>query len=65
MAKKRRLWNKYHFKVGNKTVHGGRTTSLKRRERDHRRTWPDGHIVKIGRRTTKEGAIRWEKRHGF
>ena len=35
---------KYHFKVGNKIVHGGITDDLERREQEHRRKWPKGRI---------------------
>jgi predicted GIY-YIG superfamily endonuclease len=35
---------KYHFKVGNKIVHGGITTDLERREKEHHQENPEGHI---------------------
>ena len=53
---------KYHFKVGRKIVHRGITNNLDRREREHRQTWPNGHIVQIGRRTTWAAALAWERR---
>ena len=52
---------KYCFKVGNKVVHSGITNDLERREREHRRRWPNGRIEQVGRRTTREDAWRWEK----
>ena len=58
----RRNTCKYHFKVGNKIVHSGRTDDLERREQEHRRTWPKGHIFQVGRRTTEEAAKKWEDR---
>ena len=41
---------KYHFKLGNKSVHTGVTNDLDRREQEHRsrRGWVKGHIVNIG-----------------
>ena len=64
-AKRPRLWYKYVFKVGNKIVHGGQTTDLKEREKDHLLVWPKGHIIQIGRRTTKRAALKWEREHGY
>jgi len=52
---------KYYFKVGNKIVRIGITNDLKRREGEHRREWPNGHIVQVGNRTTKEAARQWER----
>lgn len=53
---------KYHFKLGNRIVHSGITNDLERREAEHRRQpgWEKGHILQVGRRTTREGALRWE-----
>lgn len=64
MSKPRNSY-KYHFKVGNKTVHGGITGNLERREREHKQGWPGGHIKQVGRRTTEEAAHKWEKEQGF
>ena len=65
MAKGPRIWNKYVFTVGNRIRHGGITADLERRERELQRTWPKGHIVKVGRRTTESAARKWEKDHGY
>ena len=53
---------KYEFKRGNKVLHSGITNDLDRRESEHQRRpgWRDGHIRQVGRRTTREGALRWE-----
>lgn len=59
MLKKRDTY-KYHFKVGKKIVHGGITNDLDRREHEHQQTRPKGHIVQVGRRTTKDAARQWE-----
>lgn len=56
---------KYKFKIGNRVVHGGITTDLERREKEHQQKWPDGHIKQEGRRTTEEAARQWEKDNGF
>ncbi len=52
---------KYHFKHVNKILHTGITNDLDRREQEHQREIDsDGHIFKIGRRTTQDGAKSWE-----
>jgi len=56
---------KYHFKIGNKIVHGGITNDLERRELEHQQRWPKGHIRQVGWRTTEEAARKWEKDSGF
>ena len=55
---------KYHMKVGNKIVHRGITNDIDRREQEHRQEWPNGHIVQIGRITTREAALKWERDGG-
>ena len=57
--------HKYHFKVGNRIVHGGITNDIDRREAEHKQNWPKGHITKIGNRTTRDAAREWEKDKGF
>ena len=64
MPKKRDTY-KYLFKEGNKTLHGGRTDDLKRREQEHQQKWPEGHIKQVGRKTTEEAARKWEEEKGF
>ena len=56
-----RNWNKYDFKIGQKIVHSGVTKDLERREQEHQQRWPSGHIVKVGRETTKDAAFEWEE----
>jgi predicted GIY-YIG superfamily endonuclease len=60
MAEKRD-WKKYDFKVGNKIVHSGITQDIERREVEHQRRWPNGHIKQVGIATTEEGARAWEE----
>ncbi len=54
---------KYVLKVRNRIVHRGVTSDLKRREAEHQAHLPDSHIVKIGRRTTRQRALDWERRY--
>lgn len=53
---------KYHLKVGKKIVHRGITDDLNRREQEHRQEFPGSHIVRAGRRTTREAALSWERK---
>ncbi|HEV2385871.1 MAG TPA: hypothetical protein VGS20_01320 [Candidatus Acidoferrales bacterium] len=58
---KPRNWYKYDFKVGSKIRHSGITNDLERREQEHQQRWPSGHIVQVGRATTKEAAQESEE----
>lgn len=52
---------KYHFKRGNKILHTGITNDLERREQEHQQSIDsEGHIFKVGRSTTRDGAKAWE-----
>ena len=62
---KPRDYHKYHYKIGNKIVHGGITNDLERREQEHKQKWPSGHIKQVGRKTTEEGARNWEQEKGY
>ena len=64
MAKARNTF-KYHFKIGNKIVHGGITKDLDRREQEHQQKWPKGHIKQVGRQNTEGAARKWEEEKGF
>lgn len=64
MAAKRDT-DKYLFVNGRRIVHGGITNDLDRREREHRQKWPNGHIVKVGRKTNRRAALAWERENGF
>lgn len=56
---------KYHFKKGNRVVHRGITNDLERREAEHRQTYgEDGHITPVGRRTTRDAGLAWERDGG-
>ena len=62
MTNKRKTF-KYHFKVRGKTVHTGITDDLERRENEHQQEhgWSTGRIKQQGNRTTREGALKWER----
>ncbi|MFX1532807.1 MAG: hypothetical protein ACFFDI_01085 [Promethearchaeota archaeon] len=62
---KRRTHYTYVFKVGRKIKHGGMTRNLEEREQQHKQQWPRGHILQVGRKKTKKGALAWEKKHGY
>ena len=55
---------KYHFEVDGKIVHRGVTNDLERRNAEHQVRWPNGRIVKIGHKTTREQGLAWEKAGG-
>lgn len=64
MAKERNTI-KYHVKCGNKIVHRGITDRPpEEREREHQKDFPGCRIVQVGRRTTRERALEWERRGG-
>ncbi len=52
---------KYHFKVEGKIVRIGITGDLERRERQlqQHRGWAKGHIVRVGKITSRDAAIAW------
>lgn len=60
MTKKRDTYT-YDYKVGNTIKHSGKTNDLERREAEHQRRWPGGHIKQVGRAKTEEGARAWEE----
>jgi predicted GIY-YIG superfamily endonuclease len=64
MSQKRDTY-KYHFKIGNRIMHGGITNDLERREEEHQQKWPKGHIKQVGRKTTEEAARKWEEENDF
>ena len=55
---------KYHLKVGRKIVHRGITSDMPRRENEHQGEYPGAKITQVGRRTTREGALKWEREGG-
>jgi len=55
---------KYHVKVGRKIIHRGITKDLERRGAEHKARRPNSRVVQVGRRTTRERALEWERRAG-
>ncbi|MFW6116661.1 MAG: hypothetical protein ACOC6F_02945 [bacterium] len=55
---------KYQLKKGRKTVYRGITYDLARREAEHQEEFPGARIVQMGRRTTREAALQWERGGG-
>jgi hypothetical protein len=56
---------KYHLIKARKVVHRGITVrSLEDRESEHQEEYPGSHIKQIGRRTTRERALEWERSGG-
>ena len=59
---KTRGTTKYRVVKNRKTVHVGITNNPERREKEHQREHGvNARLVKEGRRTTREGALRWER----
>ena len=52
---------RYKFVVNDKVVLHGFTTDLERREREHQRRWPAGHIEQVGEPTSHREAWDWER----
>ena len=50
---------KYHFKLGNKTVHTGTTVDLDRREQQHKRKFGESGHIKKGRNALPLETQRW------
>lgn len=55
---------KYHLKDGKRIVHRGITNDLSRREQEHQAEYPGVRIRQVGRRTTREAALEWERNSG-
>lgn len=53
---------KYQVKAGRKVIYRGITKDLERRGAEHKARWPKSRIVQVGRRTTHERALDWERR---
>ena len=55
---------KYHLRSGGGIVHRGITNDLNRREQEHQTEYPGSQIKQVGRRTTREAALEWERNGG-
>ena len=61
MAKRIRVYTKYNYKQDNRVSHTGITKDPIRRQAEHQRADPGGHLKKVGNRVTKSGALNWER----
>ena len=52
----------YEFVANERVVVYGFTTDLKRRETEHQRRWPDGHIKKVDGPMSHQEAWTWEQK---
>ena len=55
---------KYHLKDGKKVIHRGVTNDLERRESEHQERFPNSRIERVGRRSTRKAALKWEREGG-
>jgi predicted GIY-YIG superfamily endonuclease len=55
---------RYHFKVGKKIKYRGVTSDIERRELEHKQRWPDGKIVRIGQKISRQSALEWKRQGG-
>ena len=55
---------KYHLKRGQQIVHRGITNDLDRREQEHKVKYPGTKIIQVGRKTTRDAALEWERNGG-
>jgi predicted GIY-YIG superfamily endonuclease len=55
---------KYRLKTSRRIVHRGVTTNLSRREQEHQTKYPGSKTKQIGKRTTCEAALEWERNGG-
>ena len=55
---------KYHVKIGGKIIYRGITKDIERRSAEHKARRPSSHITQVGRRTTRNKALEWERRGG-
>lgn len=56
--------HKYHLKQGHRVVHRGITYDPARREAEHQEEFPGSRLAQVGRRTTREAALDWERNGG-
>jgi len=53
---------KYHLKQGHRTICRGITYDLTLREIECQQNYPGSRIQQVGRKTTHEAALKWERR---
>lgn len=55
---------KYQLKIGRKVILRDFTTDLMQAEQTHKLNYPNAHILKIERKTTRKAAWLWVNRGG-
>lgn len=63
MARKKSTY-KYHLKRGATVIYRGITNDLERRKAEHQDQFPGTTLQQVGRRTTRDAALRWEREGG-
>ena len=63
MSRKRDTY-KYQVKVGGRIIYRGITNDIERRGAEHKARRPSSHITQVGRRTTRDKALEWERKGG-
>lgn len=53
---------RYRLKLKGKIVHYGVTYDLERREAEHQEEYPDSRIEQVGPATTRDAALKWERK---
>lgn len=61
MSNPRDTYKYQFFGSDDKIKHSGITDDLERRESELRHKYGPGHIKKVGRKTTREAARKWEE----
>ncbi len=54
---------KYVLKVNGVIIYRDVTNDLVRRAIEHKARYPNSQVVQIGRRTTREQALKWKRRY--
>lgn len=57
-----RVTYKYLLKLGDKIIDRGITDNLELREVSHQAEFPGSRVVQVGRRTTRQAALEWERK---
>lgn len=61
MAKVRDTY-RYYLKLGNKIIDKSITDDLVRREANHQEEFPGSRVIQVGKCTTRQAALDWERR---
>lgn len=55
---------KYQLKIGRKVILRSIAENLGQRELEHQQEFPNSRIKQIGRKTTRQAALDWERKGG-